>query len=88
ARTRHHLADALTRRLANQDLDLEGPVAFGPTMRMFRGERIVHFPAGLFDQGWELTEGAQVDSLDFLPAGFEEGAEPLDETSGEVTGQG
>ena len=88
ARTRHHLADALTRRLANQDLDLEGPVAFGPTMRMFRGERIVRFPAGLFDLGWELTEGAQGDSLDFLPERFEEGAVPLDEMPGEASDQG
>jgi ABC-type branched-subunit amino acid transport system substrate-binding protein len=88
AQTRHHLADALTRRLANQDLELEGPVAFGPTMRMFRSERIVRFPAGLFDQGWELTEGAQVDSLDFLPAGIEAGDLPQESTAGEVTDQG
>ncbi len=93
ARTRHHLADALTRRLSNQDLDLEGPAAFGPTMRMFRGERIVRFPAGLFADGWVLTEGAQVDSLDVdlldvLPEGFEEGVAPLDEAAVDPTDQG
>jgi len=63
AQNRRHLADALSRRLANQDFDLEGPDSFGPTMRMFRNERIVPFPASVFTEGWMLTEGAVVDSL-------------------------
>ncbi len=90
AKTRRHLADALSRRLANQDFDLEGPDSFGPTMRMFRNERIVPFPASVFTEGWMLTEGAAVDSLsldgelldplDLVPGGEEE-IEP-------VSGQG
>jgi len=63
ADTRRNLATALNRRLSNQDLDLVGPGSFGPTMRMFRSQRIVPFPADLFADGWRLNEGAQTDSL-------------------------
>ncbi len=73
AATRPQLADALTRRLSNQDVDLAGPDSFGTTMRMFREERIVPFPAGIFNEGWALREGVWADSLgtgtEDLPAG-------------------
>ncbi len=63
AATRQRLALALTRRLSNQDLELAGPESFGPTMRMFRGKQIVPFPANIFAAGWDLNEGAAVDTV-------------------------
>lgn len=84
AQSRRHLADALSRRLANQDFELEGPESFGPTMRMFRDERIVAFPSRVFNEGWLMTEGAAVDSLGLTPLEFENGGEELIEpTEGE-----
>lgn len=87
ARTRRHLAEALTRRLSNQDLELAGPESFGPTMRMFRGQHIVRFPAELFATGWDLTEGAAADSLSAAPDSL--GQVPVEaESVPEVNGQG
>ena len=88
ATTRQQLREALTRRLANQDLAVEGPESFGATMRMFRDERIVPFPSPIFADGWNLTEGAQTDSLGTdapegeVPAGDAvPGTAPVDEPS-------
>ncbi len=91
ATTRHHLSDALARRLSNQDFELEGPDAFGPTMRMFRSERIVPFPAGIFKEAWALNEAAMADSLIVDPAAMEgstgTGAEAVIEPPVGVNGQ-
>jgi len=75
ATSRYHLADALTRRLSHQEFDLQGPDSFGATMRMFRDEKIVTFPAGLFKAGWTDFQAVSADSLDLIP-----GATPDDVT--------
>jgi branched-chain amino acid transport system substrate-binding protein len=75
---RAQLAEALTRRLANRAVEAEGPDSYESIVRVFRSKRIVSFPANIFTEAWELTEGAAVDSLlvgeagDLLE-GFEEG---------------
>ena len=54
-------------------------------MRMFRGERIVPFPSGLFADGWRLTE-AMADTLDVLPEDgllLDQGETVTDEVSGQ-----
>ncbi|MCB1184201.1 ABC transporter substrate-binding protein [bacterium] len=86
ATDRRQLAVALDRRLANQDMALDGPGAFGPTMRMFRDERIVAFPSGLFEEAWRLGEGA-ADSLQAAPADSLPGGS-YPPTGDEVNGQG
>lgn len=63
AGSRSELSAALVHRLANQDFQAEGPLSFGPTVRMFLDQRIVPFPADRYDESWLLTEGASIDSL-------------------------
>lgn len=63
--TRGQLSEALRRRLANQDFNLEGPESFGPIMRMFQGKNIVPFPASLFAESWAIAAAA--DSLPEMP---------------------
>jgi ABC-type branched-subunit amino acid transport system substrate-binding protein len=68
--TRDQLADALRRRLSNQDFEAEGPDSFGPTVRMFVDKRIVPFPSDLYRDGWMLAEAAAAyDSLAAQAAG-------------------
>jgi branched-chain amino acid transport system substrate-binding protein len=88
ATSRAHLAHALMRRLSNQDFELEGPDAFAATMRMFRGERIVSFPAHLFNDGWLFNEATQVDSLGLDPGLDLDGAGSAVENPEGLNGQG
>lgn len=60
---RTQLAEALTRRLANRELEAEGPESFGTIVRTFRNKHITAFPADLFTSAWQLTEEAWSDSL-------------------------
>jgi len=93
ASTRGQLASALSRRLSNQDLDLEGPESFGPIMRMFRGKSIRPFPAELFADGWAMR-AATADSAaglapsepDSLAPGVD--GEQMPSPGSEVNGQG
>ena len=73
ATNREQLKDALSRRLANRDILTEGPDSFASTVRVFRGERALPFPAGIYSEAWALTDGAAPDSLEAL-----EGIELLD----------
>ena len=61
--TRRQLAEALSRRMASRDIEAEGPRSYVPTVRMIRDERFVPFPAEVFTEAWDLTEGAVADSL-------------------------
>jgi branched-chain amino acid transport system substrate-binding protein len=63
ANSRVQLQDALMRRLANRDIEADGPESFSNTVRIFRNERAVSFPSYLFTESWALTDGASVDSL-------------------------
>jgi ABC-type branched-subunit amino acid transport system substrate-binding protein len=74
--TRQELTEALTRRLANRDLAVEGPDSFAATMRMFRNEQIVPFPAGIFAAGWQQDEAAAADSLGVPVEAAPDGAAP------------
>lgn len=67
ATSRRQLADALTRRLSHQESARPGPDSFGATMRMFRDEKIVTFPAGLFQASWSEIKAAAADSLNGVP---------------------
>lgn len=60
---RGQLTQALGHRLATRDVEAEGPDSFTPTVRMFSGKTISPFPAAVFSEAWDLTEGAFVDSL-------------------------
>jgi len=60
---RPQLTAALRKRLANRDVDAEGPDSFGATVRIVRGGAITFFPAEVYSESWELTEGALIDSL-------------------------
>lgn len=57
AANRAELAAAMTKRLANRNFEAEGPDSFETVVRTYRTERIVPFPAGLFTEAWDLTEG-------------------------------
>ncbi len=63
ASNRAQLQDALERRLANRDIQAQGPESFSNTVRMYQNDRAVPFPAGVFAESWALTDGAVVDSL-------------------------
>ena len=63
ATTRRQLAEALSRRMASRDIEAEGPRSYVPTVRMIQDERFVPFPADVFTEAWDLTEGAVADSL-------------------------
>ena len=65
AANRSQLAEALTKRLANKDFEAEGPDSYEPIVRMYRSQRTTSFPSEIFQESWELTEGAVVDSLMF-----------------------
>lgn len=65
ATTRTQLQDALQHRLANRDIDAEGPASFGTTVRLYSNERAIPFPSGIFAESWALTDGAEPDSLAF-----------------------
>jgi len=73
AANRGQLQEALSRRLANRDILTEGPDSFASTVRVFRGDRALPFPSGIYSEAWALTDGAQPDSLGLL-----EGIEDLD----------
>lgn len=63
AANRGQLQDALIRRLANRDIEAEGPESFATSVRMYSNERAIPFPSGVFAESWALTDGAQPDSL-------------------------
>ncbi len=63
ASNRAQLQDALQRRLANRDIESDGPESFATTVRMFSKDRSIPFPSGIFAESWALTDGAQPDSL-------------------------
>lgn len=63
ATNRHQLQDALQRRLANRDIQAEGPESFSTTVRLYSNERAMPFPSGIFAESWALTDGAVSDSL-------------------------
>lgn len=63
AASRAQLREALERRLANRDIQAEGPESFATTVRVFRGDRALPFPSGIFAEAWALTDGAPADSL-------------------------
>ena len=63
AGNRAQLQEALERRLANRDIESEGPASFATTVRMFSNERSMPFPSGIFAESWALTDGARPDSL-------------------------
>ncbi len=73
ATNRGQLQEALIRRLANRDMEAEGPESFSTTVRMFSNEQPVPFPSGIFAESWALTDGAEPDSLSML------GMEDLDD---------
>jgi len=60
---RAQLQDALQRRLANRDIEAEGPESFATSVRVYSNERAMSFPSGIFAESWALTDGAAVDSL-------------------------
>ncbi len=76
AGNRAQLQDALQRRLANRDLETEGPDSFATTVRMYGNERSMPFPSGIFGESWDLTDGARPDSL--AVEGFEITPESVD----------
>ena len=63
AGNRAQLQDALQRRLANRDIETEGPDSFANTVRTYSNERANPFPSGIFAEAWALTDGAEPDSL-------------------------
>ncbi len=63
ASNRAQLQDALERRLANRDIQADGPESFASTVRIYRGDRAMPFPSGIFAESWALTDGAVADSL-------------------------
>ena len=78
AANRPQLAEALTRRLANRDFEAEGPDSYGNIVRVFRSKRMISFPAEIFSEAWELTEGAALDTLQVEA----DGAAPEGEAAG------
>lgn len=73
AENRAQVTEALRGRLANRRFDAQGLDSFENSVRMFRGGRIVRFPARLFAEAWawetaHADTAAGADSLDvFLP---------------------
>jgi branched-chain amino acid transport system substrate-binding protein len=71
AQSRSELAAALARRLSSQDLELAGPQSYASTVRMFSGEKILPFPAEMFNAGWAMREeamaAAEGDSTSYVP---------------------
>lgn len=70
AADRAQVTEALRSRLANRQFDAQGLDSFENSVRMFRGGRIVRFPARLFAEAfaWEQARAdslAPVDSLGF-----------------------
>ena len=63
AGNRAQLQDALEKRLANRDVEAEGPDSFASTVRVYRNEGAMPFPSELFSESWALTDGAEPDSL-------------------------
>jgi branched-chain amino acid transport system substrate-binding protein len=65
AANRAQLAAALQNRLANRDIETGGPESYATAVRMFSAGQIVPFPAGIFAEAWDLTDGvvAVADSL-------------------------
>lgn len=64
---RSQLKEALELRLASRDIESEGPESFASTVRVFRGQRALPFPSGIFVEAWELTDGAVADTLSTVP---------------------
>lgn len=85
AAERSQLTAALGLRLANRDVEAEGPDSFAGTVRIVRGGAVTGFPAEVYSESWELTEGALADSLaaaasdtlGAIPVGTDE--EPLED---------
>ncbi|MCP4572389.1 MAG: amino acid ABC transporter substrate-binding protein [bacterium] len=77
AAERSQLTAALGLRLANRDVDAAGPESFAETVRLVRKGEIARFPAEVYRESWELTEGALADSLaaaaaDTVGSGYDE----------------